>query len=478
MSKKRTTRSRLRSTIGENPWQGAEQLSKDSTLNSDIEQIIGKPRQRVAGVTGRAAVGARKTSTNVALVAIADSLEWQFDHPLSTPVLSGRRGGPGVRSAVVDEGAIVTRTEVPALEPNEFLAYLGRIDDQFTPPRTLGLRAVTRVTRGSGATFQLSDKIVTAPAAGRLLLLVHGTFSNSANTVNSFQTLTAGGPNYNGREFLDVALREYGAGNVLAFGHRTLSVSPMINALDLAETLRDCKAEIDVICHSRGGLVTRWWSEAFDVVPNRNGSRIFVGSPLHGTSLASPARLKRVADLLASFANALNYGAKLGQAVGPVAAPIWIAAQTLLGIIKFAMDGLAKTPILDAGVAVVPGLGGQSAVSNNSELNGLRTRAKQSRSAFEDYYFIRSNFQSDEIGWRFWRAFTKMGQRAANAAADYIFPADNDLVVDSDHMDDVYDDYKVKSSQILDFKTNPTVHHLNYFDQEKTISFFRNKLRI
>lgn len=86
----------------------------------------------------------------------------------------------------------------------------------------------------------------------RILLLVHGTFSS---TDGGFAQLAAAG---SGRAFLEGALTEYDA--VIGFDHRTLSVDPLTNARDLFDLL--CAraprgATVDIVTHSRGGLVAR-----------------------------------------------------------------------------------------------------------------------------------------------------------------------------------------------------------------------------
>ena len=83
-----------------------------------------------------------------------------------------------------------------------------------------------------------------------MLLLIHGTFSKTSSPVEGF-----------GPEFLGWAQKRYRA--VLALDHWTLSKTPLDNAQMLAEQLRILAPELltgrklDVITHSRGGLVAR-----------------------------------------------------------------------------------------------------------------------------------------------------------------------------------------------------------------------------
>jgi len=87
----------------------------------------------------------------------------------------------------------------------------------------------------------------------RILLFVHGTFSNTAG---SFGMLTA---TPQGRRFLEAAARSHDA--VIGFDHRTLSRDPLENATDLHARLSAAHLAfpptIDIVCYSRGGLVAR-----------------------------------------------------------------------------------------------------------------------------------------------------------------------------------------------------------------------------
>ena len=95
------------------------------------------------------------------------------------------------------------------------------------------------------ASFQYipAGKVVVQPSP--YLLLIHGTMSN---TFAAFSELRVGG-----NPIWDQLRAHYPSG-VLALEHRTLSVSPLQNALDFLEQL-DKNISIDILSHSRGGLV-------------------------------------------------------------------------------------------------------------------------------------------------------------------------------------------------------------------------------
>ena len=102
-------------------------------------------------------------------------------------------------------------------------------------------------------------------------------------------------------------LRERYQGRVLAFDHPTVSVTPTGNATWLAGVVRTTGLTVDVVAHSRGGLVARVLAEQPESAGLDRGSLtvrrlIMAGTPNQGTALADAARLghlvDRVTDLL------------------------------------------------------------------------------------------------------------------------------------------------------------------------------------
>jgi pimeloyl-ACP methyl ester carboxylesterase len=294
--------------------------------------------------------------------------------------------------------------------------------------------------------------------AKSILVVVHGTASCADHIVSEMQKAEGGG------KFLADAAKKYSA--VLAFEHPTLSMSPVLNALDLAAALAPYgKCPVDIVCHSRGGLVASWWMHVVDGLV-RDKRCVFVGSPLQGTNLANPEKLRSSLHLLAS------YGRALGDTVS--AAGILALPMTVLKVAASVVDFTAKLPLLDAALAMIPGLGAQSAITNNQEIFRLNAR-KLPGDAAPKHFYIRANFESANEGWKFWRYFTnKPLLRLVDAAVDtFVFPAANDLVVDTDFMLD--------SMQGAEFQF-PTdggiVHHTNYFEQKQTIEKIREWFQI
>jgi hypothetical protein len=150
--------------------------------------------------------------------------------------------------------------------------------DNYTGPVTESLDA--------GALAQLS--------MGRALLFVHGTASTSRNGFGQIP-----------RDVLVELYRRYN-GRVFAFDHPTVSVDPRENVDWLnkqVERIGDRRLEVDIVAHSRGGLVSRTITEH----PELAGGRllvqrlVMVATPNSGTALADSARLGQLLNRLTSM---------------------------------------------------------------------------------------------------------------------------------------------------------------------------------
>jgi len=356
-----------------------------------------------------------------------------------------RRRRRGVGTAAAEEEVRYER-RFERLACSAIGTWLEKLDAKLTPKR--GLRVL-----GDGGL----EPLASAPRTGRILLLVHGTFSASESFFSGFEQNPAGAA------FVDWARGHYS--HVLAFDHPTLAVSPVLNARALARLLADTQAGIDVVCHSRGGLVTRWWLEAFDRAPPEKRRAVFVGSPLGGTGLAAPPNIRGSLSLLSNIAMALG--------AASAAVPFLTVLTGLFRVVTSVTKLAAKTPAIDAAVALVPGLMAQSRVGNNGEMISLR----QPPGALAGrYYAVKSDFASGKPGWQFWRYFRNIGDHAKDTLADLVFEGQNDLVVDTGSMVDLCDDLSIPAEQVLDFGTTDVVHHTSYFAQARTLDFIRESL--
>jgi hypothetical protein len=382
----------------------------------------------------------RDISSNTGAISLVEhngTLAWHLG-PIAPPGGRDQR-----RFRVRPWGRTIARKEFVALGQNEIGGYLENLDLQLTPQRGL-------------SQWDVAQKKLLANAIpvqqGKILLFIHGTFSSSEHLFEEMLRAP------NGEQFLARAAGHYT--QVLAFGHPTVSVSPMINAVDLRNALAGSAAEVDIVCHSRGGLVARWWMEWFDLATARQRRAIFVASPLAGTSLASPARLRAGLNVLANFSKLLG---NVGMAV-----PFMKAPAAILRVIGSVVGVTSRVPLVDAAVAMIPGLNGQSRVANNPELARLNPSPVQ----VPNYYFVISNFESASVGWNLLKYIRESKIRAAEAAVDLlVFPGENDIVVDTDSMASAAGMKFDPNISLLDFGTNGEVHHTNYFQNQRTLDF-------
>jgi len=237
-------------------------------------------------------------------------------------------------------------------------------------------------------------------SSDRALLLVHGTFSTTASPVDGF-----------GPEFMTWARQNYKV--VLGFDHWTLSKTPEDNAKLLIDELRAYDADllrkdkVDIIAHSRGGLVARSFCELLgqaDAVRNL----VFIGTPNCGTNLANPKNWASFADLLVNMTGV--DGAELfGRLAG-------LLAQLAVGGIVSDVPGLlAQSP--------------EAAAQHGSFLNRLQN-PKLDRGAVR-YSVVCSEFEPNALV----PNLKKLAQAAATGSLDdrmdAVFADANDLVVNT-----------------------------------------------
>lgn len=304
-------------------------------------------------------------------------------------------------------------------------------------------------------------------AAPRILLLIHGTFSS---TVGGFGGLTA---TPWGRQLLNGAIEAYDA--VIGFDHRTLSDTPRQNAEALLATLRTLpsgKWEIDAVAHSRGGLVLRTLIE--DLLPSSKlpllvRRAVLVGATNAGTELARPANWESLVDLIT------NLTAVAGKAISlfPAAAPVAAATEEAVSIIGDFVKYLVQAAVEDRRA---PGLAAmEPGGATEQELNA--TQSGQPSSADIDYFAIVSDFRARlKAGGS--HEPSELPLRLAILLADGVVDrlmrgnkaesVANDLVVDVKSMTSVDLGVGGFVKDVLDFGTNASVYHTNYFLRPET----------
>lgn len=186
-----------------------------------------------------------------------------------------------------------------------------------------------------------TDRDWASVAKGRSLLIIHGTYSLSHTDFGRLPP-----------EFVARMHATY-EDRVFAFDHPTLTEDPRQNAQWFLDAMPDgTKLDLDIICHSRGGLVSRVLVEKFGELSAGTrkvnvGNLVFIAAPNRGTALTDANRL---ADYIEAYTNLINFGP---------AAPAGAA-----GSVKEILEVLVEIAKLLA-VGVAPGLSGLESMLPN-----------------------------------------------------------------------------------------------------------------
>ncbi|MCE4546446.1 MULTISPECIES: triacylglycerol lipase [unclassified Caballeronia] len=393
-------------------------------------------------------------------------LHWDYEstHAERGLTTTGIRGSSarGQYRASQKAGSVVASTTVAEIGVNKVNAALEGLDRLLTPRQ--GLRQYADGILREDYVAQQGLKL-----ASRILLFIHGTFSKGDMYFEEFAATT------HGLDFLKAIEKKYS--HVVSFDHPTLHVSPVLNAIDLEFALSqaelDSSTPIDVICHSRGGLVASWWLRTTKFKVER---MVAVASPLQGTSLASPYRIRYLLDYFANFSKVISMGLASAAAVPSFASSLMMGASGLAGVLGGVTGAFSATPFADAAIGLVPGLNSMSRVSNNGELNRLWNTPSRSLASVKT--FVITSDYAPAVGTEaltLWERIRKMPWQVAHNVSEKLFPGSNDMVVDTSSM------YVPSSSlvtptglQVLkddrfEFQREHAVHHCNYFAHERTV---------
>ena len=264
-------------------------------------------------------------------------------------------------------------------------------------------------------------------SGGRALLFLHGIFSTSAGSFGGLDDAT-----------LEQLHRAYG-GRVLAFDHPTTSVDPEQNAQIFAQSLPSgTTLDLDVVCHSRGGLVARVIAgETGSPVPGVTVRRIvFVGTPNNGTPLADRRYL---VDLVNRWTALLNL-----VPPGPWSM-VTDVMDAVLEIVKVVGSGAAG------------GLPGLMSMYEDSEF--MRT-LNAANGAAPEYYALHANFEPQgSLASMMWLPDTLIDRVFANAANDVAVPCAGVGLLDG---------VSVPAAQALELHATDRVWHCSYFAHPST----------
>lgn len=228
-------------------------------------------------------------------------------------------------------------------------------------------------------------------ASGRALLLVHGTFSTSATGFGQLPDNVVG------------KLSHAYDRRVFSFEHPSVSASPDDNLTWLRSQLAGGPAlDLDVVTHSRGGLVGRLIAGGLGAVPEINvNTLVFGATPNHGTMLANPDHIVTFLDRATTLLNlAPPGGADIVQLAmeGVLVAVKALAAgglEQLTGLqgMNPASPWLAD---LNAGVAANPDLVARG-IAADFEPTGPLRRAIKTRIQDEVVDRVMGNIPNDTV---------------------------------------------------------------------------------
>jgi hypothetical protein len=376
---------------------------------------------------------------------------------------ASRRRGP-----LDDLGELVDRARVYVLK---FVARkaVGDLRDWLEKGLKSGLVSLAPSNPNEWSAGRAVEQIEWPARKGRLLLMIHGTFSS---TKGSFGALAA---TELGSSFLQDARTHYDA--VLGYDHSTLAETPEKNAADILGAISrlnpPVETELDIVAFSRGGLVARILAEKL-----LTGQRallsprhiVFVGCTNGGTGLAEPANWKAFLDLYTNLAVAAGRGlSMLGAATAGMI--VSESVKTLGGFAHAVVDSAI-------GEKIVPGLAAMSPTSELiTKLNGSLAAPDESTVR---YFVIGSSFEPDSIiRFRNDALPTAIGERLALSLADFgadrLMKEANDLVVDTEAM------FQFGSRQRRLFGSvvwgdNLVLYHTVYFAQPDVVLALRNWL--
>jgi hypothetical protein len=271
-----------------------------------------------------------------------------------------------------------------------------------------------------------TDDLKAMAAKGPILLFVHGTFSTAHGGFGALPAATM------------QQLHDRYGGRVIAMDHPTLSVGPDDNVRWLMDQLPDAPVKLDVICHSRGGLVSRVLVEgvsAFGLDTSRAkvGKVAFVGAPNNGTALADPDHMVAMIDRITTALTLFPTG------------PVTETIEAMITVLKMVSHGALK------------GLEGLAGMKPGGDfLTKLNTAFTSPTACFG----VTSNYEPTDAGLR------GLVVGIGDGVVDQVFDkARNDLVVPTDGVWDTNGatGFPLAKGNLLILEAGDGVMHTTYF---------------
>lgn len=425
------------------------------------------------------------TQENAVLLLEQDGVySWKFaTQSESIPVADVRRG---TRTAANSKRIVFTMEIQPTPRPDTRRGVITDfIDDKivavvlkFTAPIAIGQtmkylernlsKGIVNIDSLDPQAWQsvenLSALELPRDRPARILLFIHGTFTN---TVGNFSIFTA---TPWGQKFLQGAFASYDA--VIGFDHATLSEDPLENAIDLLNRLESCDWQypphIDVVAYSRGGLVFRSLVE--HLMPRSNwrpyfDQTIFVAATNSGTELANPDNWHSLIDL---YTNLTVATCKVVGMMPQAKSASLVVSETIKGLGAFIKYCTAHA-VTDGGV---PGL---AAMEPDGEFVRKINEVQPGQPTIDKSYYcaITSEFESRIIDGDHEpkELPLRLVQWLADKFVDGVMQgAPNDLVVNIASMTNIDLQLGTFIKDSLDFGKNPQVYHTNYFTRPEVIN--------
>ena len=275
--------------------------------------------------------------------------------------------------------------------------------------------------------FQVDGPIVDANdwaelSAGPALLFVHGTFSTA-------HACFGGMPRETFTDLFDAY-----QGRVFAFNHFTMSHSPTQNVDWFVDQIPAAtKLNLDIVSHSRGGLVSRLLSDTLHQRGSRVRRIVFAGAPNSGTPLADPDHTTDLLNRYTSITRLL---------------PPSLAAEGLEGILM-----LVKA-VAHGALKELPGL---SAMLPDGEYLKKLNSANDG-SPDTQFYAIAADFEPDASR----KEFGSFAKRVSNKVVDAVFHEQpHDLVVPyrSVYEFNGHPKFPIAEDRILRYGPENRIHH-------------------
>jgi pimeloyl-ACP methyl ester carboxylesterase len=276
---------------------------------------------------------------------------------------------------------------------------------------------------------QLDDRSWQELSSGKSLLFLHGSFSTA-------HTAFAGLP----EDTLEKLAQRYQR-RTFAFNHHTLSANPEENVARFLDRMPDgIQLNVDIVCHSRGGLVARTMAGELRYQPQiQVGRVVFVASPNKGTVLADPDHMS---DLIDRYTTMLNLAPPRPKVVAEV-------LESIIVVVKL------------IGRAALKGLDGLAAMNPRGSFLPKLSRRLPSTT---EYYGITADFEPKGS------LADAIGQVVGDQVLDRVFKdAPNDLIVPTDGVHQAGSPmFPLAANRVYRFDAVRGVTHSGFFSEPET----------